>query len=298
MRFFNWGKSAEHRASYSNAAVDALLSGSIQAKAEASQTAAASTAVRVIADSFAVAEVTPISLRSLLSPPLLVDLVRRLLITGNSVYLVDVDATGTLALLPVSTFEVGGGINPSSWTYRLELPRPSGDPLVRTVPSEGVVHVKVNASRGSPWSGVSPLAHLSATALASLERSLGYETSPASGLLMALPDGSTQDQAEAAATAISTGRGGISLMGTTAGGFGQGSAASPSARATDYRQVRYGPEIPGSSLTAHDTLSTSVLNALGISQMLFSGVRWARATGKRTTAISERNSPPISYDGA
>ena len=84
MRFFNWGKSAEHRASYSNAAVDALLSGSIQAKAEASQTAAAATAVRAIADSFAVAEVTPISLRSVLTPPLLVDLVRRLLLSGNS----------------------------------------------------------------------------------------------------------------------------------------------------------------------------------------------------------------------
>ena len=271
MRFFNWGKSAEHRASYSNAAVDALLSGSIQAKAEASQTAAAATAVRAIADSFAVAEVTPISLRSVLTPPLLVDLVRRLLLSGNAVFLVDVDDSGTLALLPVSTFEVGGGINPSSWTYRLELPRPSGDPIVRAVPSEGVGHVKVNASRGSPWSGVSPLAHLSATALASLERSLGYETTPPSGLLMAMPDGAPQAQVEAAAAAISTGRGGISLMGTTAGGYGQGSAASPSARATDYRQVRYGLEVPGSSITLHDTLSISLLNAMGISEQLFHG---------------------------
>ena len=71
---------------------------------------------------------------------------------------------------------------------------------MRAVPSEGVGHVKVNASRGSPWSGVSPLAHLSATALASLERSLGYETTPPSGLLMAMPDGVYhKTQVEAAA---------------------------------------------------------------------------------------------------
>ena len=262
----------EERANfYSPGVEEALFNAALTGKADASQTSAAATAVRAISNSFAVATVTPIALAQVLTPPLLVDMIRRVLVTGNAVYVIDVDADGGLSLIPAQSFQVSGGYRPSSWVYRIELPRPSGDPLVRSIPAEGIMHVKVNASRGSPWSGVSPLAHLSGSALANLERSLTYETSPPSGLLMALPDGVSSEQATAAATAIRTGQGGISLMGTTAGGYGQGSAASPSARATDYRQVRFGPEIPSTSISAHSELTTSVLNAMGISEQLFRG---------------------------
>ena len=133
------------------------------------------------------------------------------------------------------------------------------------------MHIKINASRSSPWLGTSSLGNLSATALAGLERSLGFDTSPPSGLLMAMPDGAPQRAVGAAATAISTGKGGISLVGTTAQGYGQGKTAAPSAGASDYRQVRFGPMVPESSIKAHDTLSVSLLNSMGVSQQFFAG---------------------------
>ena len=199
MRLLPWGNKAEHRASSTNAVVDALLSGATQAQAEASATAAATSAIHAIADAFAVANVAPPSLAQVLNPVFLVDLARRVLITGNAVYAMDVDDDG-LSLVPASRFEVSGGYRPSSWTYKLDLPRPSGSPITRVVPAEGVAHVRVGTRPDSPWQGVSPLreAGLTSDALANLDRSLGFDTSPPTGILMAMPDGATQTQTDLA----------------------------------------------------------------------------------------------------
>ena len=169
----------------------------------------------------------------------MMDLARRLLLSGNAVYMIEVDEDG-LSLLPAQTFEVSGSYRPSSWVYRLELARPSGEPLTKVVPSEGVAHVRVGARPGAPWMGVSPLreAGLTSEALANLSKSLGTDTSPPSGLLMAMPDGATQAQVDQVAAAISTGKGGLSLLQTTSGGYGQGKQAAPSGAAADYRQIR------------------------------------------------------------
>ena len=260
----------EHRGNfYSPAVEDALFNAALVGRSDASQTAAAATAIRVIADSFAVAVVSPSSLSSILNPPpLLVDLVRRLLLTGNVAYLVDSDESGGLDLIPAQTFEVSGGYRPSSWVYKLELARPSGSPIVRLVPAEGVVHVKINASRSSPWMGSSALGNLSASALAALGRSLTMDMSPPSGYLLPTPDGASQEVIDQAAQALRNGQGGISLIQTMAAGFGQGAPAAPK---KDWSQVRFGPMIPPESLSAHDTLSVSLLNALGVSEQLYHG---------------------------
>ena len=193
MRFLPWGKAAEHRASYSNAAVDALLSGATVAKAEATATAAAVAGIRALSDPFAVANVQPLTLASMLNPGVLVDMVRRVVLQGNAVFMLDIDESGALGLVPASSFEVGGGFAPSSWVYKLELPRPSGAPVTRTVPAAGVLHVKVRAPSSRPWQGVSPLAEcgLTSSALASVEKSLGLDSAPPSGLLLPTPDGAS-----------------------------------------------------------------------------------------------------------
>ena len=275
MKFLPWGKETrmEHRASYSNAAVDALLSGATTAQAEASKTSAATAAIHAIADAFAVANVTPITLAHVLNPVFMADLARRLLIAGNATYLIEIDDIGALSLVPDQSFEVSGGYRPSSWTYKLELARPSGEPVMRVVPAEGVVHVRVGQRPGSPWLGVSPLreAGLTSDALANLDKSLGTDTSPPSGLLMAMPDGASQGQVDQAAEAITRGRGGLSLLQTTAQGFGQGKQAAPSGAAADYRQIRYGPVLPESNIKAHAELSNGIMATMGVSAQRFNG---------------------------
>ena len=284
---FPWGKAVEHRASYSNAAVDALLSSAIRAQAEAGATAAAAAGIRALSDPFAVANVTPISLASVLNPGFLVDLARRVLLTGNAVYLLDVDESGALSLGPAASFEVTGGYRPSTWVYRVELARPSGEPVTLVIPVEGVAHVKVGAKTVEPWRGISPLREcgLTSSALANLDKSLGMDASPPAGLLMAMPDGATQEQVDAVGAALKTGRGAITPMTTTAQGFGSGKQAAPSGPASDYRQIRFGPELLQSNIYAHDQLTASVLNALGVSEKRFAGEGPGQREGYRLTML-------------
>ena len=182
--------------------------------------------------------------------------------------MVDVDDIGALALVPASSFEVSGGYRPSTWLYKLELARPSGEPVTRVVPAEGVAHIKINPSRSSPWYGTSALGNLSATALAGLERSLGMDTAPPSGLLLPMPDGASQSVVDQAAQALMNGRGGISLLQSTSGGYGQGKDAAPK---KDLEQVRFGPIVPAASITAHADLTISLLNSMGVSEQLYHG---------------------------
>lgn len=264
----------EQRAHYYSPAVeDALYNAALVGRSDASQTAAATSAIHSISDAFAVASVTPSSLNSLLNPAFMVDMARRLLLSGNALYMIDVDDAEGLSLVPYSTFEVAGGYRPCTWLYRLELPRPSGSPVVRSMPAEGVVHVRVGARPASPWQGVSPLreAGLTSDALANLDRSLGMDTSPPAGLLMAVPDGASQGVVDQAATAITKGKGGLSLLQTTAGGYGQGKAAAPSGPAADYRQIRFGPMVPETSIKAHTELSNGIMATMGVSAQRFTG---------------------------
>ena len=279
----------EQRAQYYSPGVEealfnAALSGG---RADVSQSAAATAAIRAISDPFAVANVTPVSLASVLRPAVLVDMARRVLLTGNAVYLLDVDEIGGMSLVPASSFEVTGGYRPSSWVYRLSLPRPSGEPVTKVKTVDGVVHVKVGAKTVEPWRGVSPLREcgLTSEALASLDRSLGMDASPPAGLLMAMPDGATQEQVDLVTSAIQAGRGGLSLVSTTAQGYGQGKQAAPSSPATDYRTIRFGPELSQGNVYAHQLLSGSVLNALGVSEKRYSGEGPGQREGYRLTML-------------
>ena len=278
----------EQRAQYYSSGVEeALFSAALTGRSDASQSAAATAAIRAISDPFAVANVTPISLASVLRPAVLVDMARRVLLTGNAVYMLDVDEIGGMSLVPASSFEVTGGYRPSSWVYRLELPRPSGEPVTKVITVEGVVHVKVGTKTVEPWRGVSPLREcgLTSEALASLDRSLGMDASPPAGLLMALPDGATQTQIDQVSKAIQAGRGGISPITTTAQGYGAGKQAAPSGPAADYRQIRYGPELSQGNVYAHQLLSSSVLNALGVSEKRFAGEGPGQREGYRLTML-------------
>ena len=56
--------------------------------------------------------------------------------------------------------------------------------------------------------------------LAKIERSLDYDASPPSGLIMPLPDGASPKAINEIQSALTVGRGGLTLVETTNQGFG------------------------------------------------------------------------------
>ena len=138
---------------------------------QAGATAAVESAIGHFSRAFAVARVNPFG--DVFSPELNALLVRRLLLLGNAVAGVVVDGMGRIAVLPASSYDLGGRANPESWVYSLTFDSPSGSDTV-TLPAQAVIHVRVNAASGSRWQGVSPLesAGISSALLARLEQKI------------------------------------------------------------------------------------------------------------------------------
>ena len=109
-----------------------------------------------------------------LSPPLLADIARRLLLDGQVVYIIDVGAGG-LKLLPVGSLNVRGqSPDPATWSYECTLNGPDGS-ITRNVPEEGVVAIRYSTDAARPWRGVGPLArsNLDAGLLSALTTRMG-----------------------------------------------------------------------------------------------------------------------------
>ena len=78
----------------------------------------------------------------MLTPPLLADIARRLLLDGQAVYVIDVGTSGGLRLLPVGSLNVRGqSPDPTTWTYECTLNGPDTS-ITRNVPEEGVVAIR------------------------------------------------------------------------------------------------------------------------------------------------------------
>ena len=265
MKWWPFDRTEEHR-SYSNAAVDALLASASVATPEASATAAAVASVQAVAG--VLASSVPSAYGDLLSPAFLADYASRMMVTGNAIYLIDVE--DGIGLIPACAFDVGGGYRPSSWVYSLDLPRPSGDAIKRRVPAGGVVHVKTGATPASPWRGRSALerAGLTSGQLAHIERSLGLDSSVPTGGILPQPDGASAMAVAQANAALSQGKGALTLIETTAGGYGQGPTAAPR---KDWEQVRFGPQVQQPNVQLRDSASNLIMASLGINSKIFDG---------------------------
>ena len=112
--------------------------------------------------------------------------------SGNTVLRIEVNRrTGRFSLIPASNFEVVGDVSPSSWVYRLEHQRPTGEPAKQDTLGAGVVHIRYKPSPIAPWMGISPLARagLTSTQLANIERSLGFDAKIKTGGILPFPHG-------------------------------------------------------------------------------------------------------------
>ena len=178
-RLFKRGP-VEHRADYSNAAVDSLLTVATGGSAEPQTTAAVETAVRALSAPYGLASVMG---PAMITPAFLADLARRLFTSGNAIYRIE---TGDgLDLVPASSFDVAGSVG--RWVYQLDTPIPGQSRLHRQiVPADGVIHVRINASASEPWRGRAPwqLAKVSASTLAYIERSLESEVMVRSAIII------------------------------------------------------------------------------------------------------------------
>lgn len=226
-----------------------------------SQTAAVEFGLGMISRAFMLSEIMPA--HPALTPLTLSMIARQTVGLGNSVFLLEVSRARGLRLIPVGGYEVSGGALPESWVYEVEQGLPSGDIARRVVPYVGVVHVRYTPRPSAPWAGVSPLsgAGLTAETLAYVERSLGWDAGGATGRLLPMPDGATPEQMNQIARALSSGKGMLSPIESTAGGFGAGPQSAPKA---DWGQKRFGPEIPATSISLRDSSALWILDAMGI----------------------------------
>ena len=271
MKLKFWEKEqTENRATtYGDSVVAAILasaSGGINANAY--QSAAVEFAAGLIERSFAVAGVNPPDLAETLTPSKLSLIARRLVLTGNSVLVID-NANGATSLIPATSFTMEGGIRESTWRYHCTLSGPSKTEVRILKPSQ-VIHVKMGATPAQPWMGCSPLqnAGISAEMLGRVETRMDEESNARVGYLLAIPDGVSDESKKALKSDLGTLKGGIALTETGSAGHGQGARNAPQ---QDWLLRRFGAEFPMSNVQLRMDISNNICSALGVPSALFSG---------------------------
>ena len=119
--------------------------------------AAIETAARWWGSGLASATVKPednLALKSV--SPLVLDAIGRALCrSGESLHMIDV-RNGQVTLTPISSWEIRGSDDPSTWTYRCTLSGPSSTRTF-TLDAASVVHIRYAPPPSSPWAGRSPV---------------------------------------------------------------------------------------------------------------------------------------------
>ena len=224
---------------------------------QAAETAAVEGAVGCFARAFAVASVNPFG--DVFTPELNALLVRRLLLLGNAVCGVQVDALGNLAVLPASSYDIGGKaqILIAGYTH-CTFDSPSGQDIF-TLPAQAVIHIRINAPSGARWQGVSPLesAGISSALLSRLEQRLADESKARVGYLLPIPE-LGDAELDALKTDLTSLAGNVALVQSSAmDGRETGGQA-------DWTPRRFGATLPANNLTARGDVGIAISAALGL----------------------------------
>ena len=222
--------------------------------------------------SFAAAEVTPES--ATLSPYVLADIGRRLLLEGEYAATMDVFGSAGLTLTPARIPDGGveGSTDPRTWRYTVEqdVPSTAGDKVLeRKVNAAELVHIRLPGA--VPWRGRSPLADAGITSAlaASIERILQRESSSdAHGYLIPSPLPPDNDGMEETREGVGKLRGAVAFVETFWSGAGGGLAQRPQ---HDWRQVRVGMDPPDSLRDLRNDSRGDVLAACGVPPELIWG---------------------------
>ena len=217
---------------------------------------------------FASAKVVPENnITRSLTPSVLALIGRELCRRGELVLKIEVSG-GNVSLLPAGSWDIEGGPEPSSWTYRIDV---FGASIHRTEFAEaaGLLHFRYATDPGVPWVGLSPLAYARDTGklAAAIEKRLGEEASAPVANVVPLPvdggpdDDEANDVLSALKKDIRNAAGKTVFVETTASGFGEGMAAAPR---QDWKQQRIGANPPEVLEKIRGSVSETVLACCGV----------------------------------
>ena len=282
---FGRSQPVEHRQSFTNAVVNALLAAAGGGNVLPTTLAPVEAASGLWARGLAAADVTPDGSLALagVGPDVLAGVGRDLCRFGECVYMIDVNEHG-VRLLPASSWSISGGVSPETWSYALEFPLPSGRVVKTSRPAAAVCHFRYAVQKNAPWKGVPPLAFAALTGrlAASLEDMMANEAGGPQGSIFSIPEATNPtkgsddvDPMAPARTGIATARGAPILLETPAGGHGDRGQAP--LREWDSR--RYGADWPDAVSTARPDIANTIYSALGIPLSLVTST--ADGTGQR-----------------
>ncbi len=254
----------ETRASYTDSLVSLLVrQASGGALGQASETAACEAAVSLWSAALASARLEPEV--PALDPFTLSRIARDLVVSGESLHVIDVEGGG-LKLLPVGDHDVQGrSPDPATWLYRCSLYGPDGG-TTRTVPSAGIVHIRYSVDPARPWKGVGPLArsNLDASLLSALITRLGEEAGASVAYVVPSPVDGQADSTETLRADMKAARGGVVLAETQMGGYGDRAGAPMS----DFAVRRIGANPPDVLRALASETGERLMEALGVPSAL------------------------------
>ena len=263
-----WRRRTEHRASFTDALLNAFFVGATGTTArDAHETAALEACAALYASCFAVAKVEPMV--EAITPATLGLIARNLIRQGADLHLLELEE-GMVKLRPIGTWHVIGPPDPAAWRYRVDTFGPT-DHVTRYVPADAVLHFMYARDSVRPWLGIPPLGWASATAslAGGLERTLANESQSPSAQIIPVPqdggDGSTDDPLVALKTDIGKAQGKPLLVESTAAGFGLGPAGAPR---RDWEQRRIGFEPPDVARTVRSDVFQNVAAACNVPGVL------------------------------
>ena len=241
-------------------------------------TGALEASASIIARCFAAAVVSgPPHFVAALGPSTLSMIGRSLIRQGEVLFAIEI-RDGRVVLIPAASWDVTGNSDPASWTYRLTLGGPSRLTTLEPVPSEGMIHVRLQADPEQPWRGISPLASAAIAGRLSAEtmQALSDEVSGPRGFLLPSPVDGNDPTVSALKADIRSLRGKVALVESTSSGWAaDGAAQRPKG---DWESRRLGAA-PGAPLIAQaEMASREVYSACGIP---LSVVTEAEGTGQR-----------------
>ena len=250
----------ETRGNYTDALTSLLLrEASGSPIGSASATAAVEAAVGLWAHAFAGARLEPEV--PALDAFTLSRIARDLIVSGESLHVIDVEGGG-LKLLPVGDHDVQGrSPDPASWIYRCSLYGPDGG-TTRTVPAAGIVHIRYSVDPARPWKGKGPLgrAALDANLLSAIVTRLGEESGAPVAHVIPSPTDGQAASTETLRSDLKAAKGGVVLAETMASGYGD----KASAPAQDWSVRRIGANPPAVLPALAEATGMRIAAALGV----------------------------------
>ena len=182
---------------------------------------------------------------------------RQLILRGEAVFILD--GAGGLSLTPAASWDVNGGADPSTWTYKATINGPTQS-VVLEVPASRILHLMYQRSESQPWRGVGPLADCLEThnLAQALETRLRQEVGGPVGQAIPIPDGGPGSGLE---RDVNTMRGEVRLTPSTSNNWQTGPQGAPR---TDWRTLRIGAQPPEVLARLRGDTGRDILAACGV----------------------------------